>query len=303
MKTATALLALASIPVWAAPAPPIGVATAAGSFRIDDATVAGNATLFEGADVETAAAATLNLSSGAQVSLLRNSRGRIFGDHLILERGASELRQAPGFRLEARGLSIHPETGQSSARVALTGAAKVQVTALAGSFRVLNRRGLLVADIASGKTLEFEPLPQGGGASEPWKMTGCLRAVNGHYLLTDDTTSVTAELTGGGIDAEGSNRVEITGTLDPTATPVSGATQVLKVTQIRRLGKGCAAGGKGAAAAGAGGAAGKAAGAGHAGIGASTVAIIGGVAAAGAVAGLAASDALPGQGGGGTMSR
>lgn len=303
MKPATALLALVSTLLWAAPAP-IGVVTARGSFRLDDATVTGNATLFEGSTVEAGGAATLRLSSGAEIALLSGSKGRIFGDHLNLERGSGEFARGPGFHMEARTLRIQPETGQARARVTLESGNRVQVAALEGSFRVLNARGLLVADLSPGTALAFEPLPQGGGAGEPWRMTGCLRSENGHFLLTDETTSVTAELTGTNLAAEEGNRVRIDGIMDSAFTPVSGATQVLKVTQLRRLGKGCGEGkgAKGAAAAGAGGAAGKAAGGSHAGIAASTIAIIGGVAAAGAVAGLAASDALPGQGGG-TVSR
>lgn len=295
---------MASTLLWAVP-PPIGVVTARGSFRLDDSTVTGNATLFEGSTVEAGGVATLRLGSGAEISLLSGSKGRIFGDHLTLERGSGEFARAPGFHMEARTLRIHPETGQARARVTLESGNRVEVAALEGSFRVLNARGLLVADLAPGTALAFEPLPQ-GGAGEPWRMSGCLRVENGHFLLTDETTSVTAELTGSSLAAEEGNRVRIDGIMDSSLTPVSGTTQVLKVTQLRRLGKGCAAGkgDKGAAAAGAGGAAGKAGGGGsHAGIAASTIAIIGGVAAAGAVAGLAASDALPGQGGGRTVSR
>jgi hypothetical protein len=301
---------LASFLFMNAAPPSIGIVTAQGSFRLDDATVTGNATLFEGATIESKARASLDLAAGPHVALLPESKGRIFGDRMILERGGGEFRDAAGFRMEARELRIYPETGQAWARVAFASANKVQVTALSGSFRVLNSRGLLIANLAPGAALEFEPVPQaaGGGraATEPWKMTGCMRPASGHFTLTDEITNVTVELSGPDVAAAAGNRVEIIGTLNPAATPVSGATQVIQVSQVKRLGKGCVAAGKGAAAAGAGGAAGtagKAAGAGgaHGAIGAGTVAIIGGVAAGAVLAGFAASDALPGQGG--TVSR
>ena len=297
-----ALAALAIMPGGVRAAPPtIGTVTAQGSFRIDEATVRGNATLFEGATVETYLASTdLVLGSGARVALLQESKGRVFGDHLVLEKGSGRLDRPSGFRLEARGLTVQPQTGDASARVTLAGTRRVQVNALAGSFRVLTSRGLLVADVAAGTALEFEP-PQQSGGGEPWKLTGCLRTVAGHFLLTDEITKVTVEVKGTGVDKESGNRVEITGAMDPTATPVSGATQFIRATQVRQLSKGCP-GGKAAPAAAAAGAAGGAAA--HAGaISATTIAIIGGVSAAAVVGGLAAAEALPGQGGAPSVSR
>lgn len=295
MRLETALRAMLALNLTAAMASPpvIGTVVAQGSFRVDEATLTGNATLFEGATVETRlAVSTLDLSSGTHLSLLPESKGRVFGDHLILEKGAGEIGEAAGFHMEARSLSIQPETRQAAGRVTLTGTTHVQVMALAGWLRVLNSRGLLIAALAPGSALDFEPpaSPQAGG--EPWKMTGCLRTATGHFLLTDDTTGVTAELDGGSLAAEAGNRVEITGAMDPTGTPVSEATQVLRVTQVRRLAKGCAAGKRAASAAGP---APKPAGGGASGVSLSTIAIIGGVVVAAAVGGLAATGSLPGQ--------
>ena len=272
-----------AVPKGAPAAPPsIGMALAKGSFRVDGATVASTATLFEGTTVETRAfSSSLDLASGPRLSLALDSRGKIFGDHLVLEKGSTEMNDAPGFRVEARGLTIRPETGRSAGRIALAGAAAVEVAALSGSLRVLNSQGLLVASVEPGVALSF--LPQ--AAAEPEKLTGCLRTVPGHFLLTDEITSVTVELSGPGLDREGGNRIEVTGAMDPTGAPVSGASQFIRVSQIKRLGKGCP--GNKAAAAGVGGAA-KAGGGGIGGLSAgATVAVIGGVAAAAVVGGLA----------------
>jgi hypothetical protein len=112
-----------------------------------------------------------------------------------------------------------------------------------------------------------------------------------HYILTDEVTKVTVELRGSEVPKYAGKRVEVTGSMDVGATPVSDASQVVQAKEIRADGKL-----KGVAAAAAtGGIAGAAAAAG-AGIAVSTVAIVGGVAAAATVGGLAASDALPGQG-------
>ena len=248
----------------------------------------------------------------------------------LLERGAGEMHGAAGFRVEARGLTVRSETGRGAARIRLTGATRVQVAAIEGGLRVLNPRGVLVAELDAGSALEFEPQLPGGPAGEQEKLTGCLRSSSGHYLLTDEVTNVTVEVAGSGLDKEHGNRVQVTGLMDPAGTPVSGATQYVRVSSIKRIGRGCPANRPAAAGAGgtasskspggavpnngaggavpgngaggaapnkgggnpsAGGAGGAGAGAGGAsagGIAATTLAIIGGVAAAVVVGGLAA---------------
>jgi hypothetical protein len=279
-------------------APVIGTVVAKGTFRLDNATVTGNATLFEGATIETKnAESRMELSGGAKVLLGTESKARFYGDHMVLEKGGGQLEKASGFRFEARGLTIQPETGNASARVTLTGGARVELAALSGSFRVLNARGMLVANVGAGRGLALEP--QAGDAAT--KLTGTLTKVGGHYLLTDETTNVTVELAGQGLAKEVGNRVEITGSMDPTATPVTDASQFVRVTALKHLGKGT---GTGAAAAGRGGAAGGGtAGGGGLGMSTTTIAIIGGVAAAATLGGLAAAGKLPGQGSASTISR
>jgi hypothetical protein len=189
------------------------------------------------------------------------------------------------------------ENGAGSARVALAGSAHVQVEALAGSVRVLNSQGVFVAAIHSGNALEFAF--QASGA--PSKLSGCLRAVSGHYLVTDEVTNVTVEVAGSGLDKEGGNRVQITGAMDPAASPASGATEYIRVSGVKRLSRGCVATDRAAAAgAGGGNAGGAAGGAANAGgiaaVSVTTIAIIGGVAAAAIIGGLAASGSLSGSG-------
>ncbi len=301
--------------VDAAAPPVIGTVEAKGAFRMDNATVRGNATLFEGASIEVAGetagaggtagetarktaaaqsvgaatAVSIQLTSGARVSLAAGSKGRFFGDHVVLERGRGQIEKAQGLNLEARGLVIQPETGTASARIALAGAAKVDVYPIAGSFRVLNSRGVLIANLNVGRTMEFEPQ----APNAPSKLTGCLVYKGGHYTLTDETTGVVVELSGPQLDKEKGNRVEVTGGMDPAANPVSDASQLIRVTRVNRLNKGCSAT---TAAAGAGGPAGAGAGGGGGGLSTTVIAIIGGVAAAGVVGGLAATGALSGAG-------
>jgi hypothetical protein len=193
------------------------------------------------------------------------------------------------------GLIIKPETGNTSGRVVLPGGGKVRVAALTGSFRVLNSRGTLVANLATGAALDFEP--QVSSASGISKVTGVLRKKNGHLLLTDETTNVTVEVAGPGLEKEAGNRVELTGSMDAAATPVPEASQYIRVSQIRRIGKGAVDRGGAAPAGAAAPSAGAATAGGIAAWSAGTIAIIGGVAAAATLGGLAAADKFPGQSG------
>jgi hypothetical protein len=281
-------------------APPvIGTVVAKGSFKVDNATVAGNATLIEGATLETTQSSpAIEVNSGARLTLGVGSKGRVFGDHLVLERGAAQLQNASEYHLEALNLTIQPETRSTSGRVALAGANRVQVAAVTGSFRVLNSRGVLVANLPPGAAMEFEP-QQASGAS---RVTGCLVNKSGRLVLRDETTNVMVEVAGPGLEKEAGNRVELSGTLDATATPVSEASQFIRITRVTRISKGCSTR-AGAVAAGVGGAAGGAAAGGAAGAGAAgaaaaisatTLSIIGGVAAAATVGGLAASGKFSG---------
>ena len=290
--------------VMAAP-PVIGTVVAKGSFLLDNSTVTGNATLFEGVSIETGrTGSSMELSGGARIFMAPESRGKLFGDRMILEKGETRLDKAPGFHLEALGLTIQPDMGNSSARVMLTGSGRVDVLALAGSFHVLNSRGLLVANLATGRALQLKPYSSNG----PSRLSGCLVKKGGHFVLTDETTDVTVELTGPGLEKEAGNRIEIFGNLDPAAQPTSDASQVIRVTSVTHRGTGCV--GDAAAPAGAGGApasgrgaptpgasgsaaAGGAA-AGHA-MPMATFAIIGGVAAAGTVGGVVAAKASGGN--------
>jgi hypothetical protein len=275
-----------------AAAPAIGTVTAGGAFRLNGETVMANGTLTEGTVLETSrGGSSVRLAGGARLSLSADSRGKVYSDHIVLEKGETRLENGVGFHLEALGLTIRPDRGLSTGRIGLLGSTRIRVVALTGAFRVVNARGVLVANVAAGSALAFEPQ----APAAPTRITGVLTRRNGHFLLTDQVTHVTVEVTGQGLEARVGHVVEVTGTLNAAATPVSGASQVIVVTEVQTVAAGAAGGG--AAAAGAGGAA--------SGVGVSitTIAVIGGVAAAATLGGLAANDLLPGQSGNAPVSR
>jgi hypothetical protein len=278
------LSVVVAVNLFAAP-PVIGTVTAGGAFRLNGDTVLANGTLTEGAVIETGrGASSVQLAGGARLSLSAESRGKLYSDRIILEKGETRLDNGVGFHLEALGLTIRPDRALATARIGFLGSDRVRVAALTGSLRVLNARGVLVANLAAGSELAFRPL----SAAAVTHITGTLSGQNGHFLLTDQLTHVTVEVTGQSLRAQLGQVVHVTGMLNAAATPVSGASQVIAVTQVQTVAAGAAGGG--AAAAGAGGAA---SGAGHrAATVAAAVAALGGVAATATLGGFFASSAL-----------
>lgn len=269
----------------------IGLAVASGRFQVDHSVVWGNATLFDGNMIETSVSSSaLQLKSGVNMRLAADSRARVYESRLVLEKGIGQL-DSEKYQIEAAGLRIAPGKQGASARVQVTGPNRIVVAAREGTVRVSNHQGVLIARLAKGREMVFEP--QASDTASTTKVSGILALKEGKFVLVDRVTNVTMELQGSGLEAEVGNLVEVTGTVASTAPTVPGASQVINVTSVKRLVKGGRVAGAGAAGAAGGAAAGAAAGGISTG---ATVAIVGGVAAAGTIGGLAAAHALPGQG-------
>ncbi len=302
-RAALVLLAAGALSRMPGATQAIGTVVANGSFQIDHARVWGNATLFNGSVIETAAASSqVRLNQGVQLRLASSTRATVYENRLVLESGYSQIDSGANYQLEARSLHVAPAVRDAVALVHVANERKVVVAALQGSVRVTNAAGLLIANIEAGKSLDFEP--QESGAAAPTQASGCLLSKNGAFILAEQTANLVLELTGPGLEQELGNRVEIAGEAEKSAPAVAGATQLIKVVQLKRISKGgcsaiakkvgAAAGAGGAAAAAGAAAAGGAATAAGIGTG-TTVAIIGGVAAAATVGGLGAAGSFSGS--------
>lgn len=289
-----ALLGLLSLGVLAAcfaASTAIGLVVANGSFQLDQSSVRGSATLFDGNVIETnVSSSQLQLNNGVSLRLAAETRARVFASRLVLEKGIGQL-ESTKYRIEAAGLRVEADKPGATARVQVTGPNRVVVAVREGAVHVSNSDGVLIARLTSGREMLFEP--QEGSATTVTKISGILALKDGKFVVVDRVTNVTMQVQGTGLEAEVGNLVEIIGTVDAAAPTVPGASQLLDVTSIKRLTRN-----KREAAAAVGGAAGGGAAAGAAAGGLSTgaiVAIVGGVAAAGTIIGLAAEHDLPGQ--------
>jgi hypothetical protein len=271
LKSLLSLIAAGSLSVALAATSSIGFIRSTGEFRVNGSTIRGSSTLFDGNVVETTASRSVLQLSGGQVTLAPQSRAKVFHDRLVLEKGTGVVKEAGSEVIEAETLRISPSAKNSVLQVEVTGPSHVAVGALLGAGEVRNSAGVLVASLHPGLGLAFDAQ---AGASTSVTMTGVVVFKNGSYFLTDATTGVTVELVGADFAKDVGKNVSITGSIVSGAPAPAGASEVVQVSSIHRVG----GGGGGAHNAGGGG--GLSTGA--------TIGIIGGVAVGGTLIGLAA---------------
>jgi len=274
--------AFSSLGLLSAATSGIGIAMSEGNILINSSSAAGNATIFNGSTLETQSAASqVRLNDGARLRLASDSRGTVFSDHVDLQKGSANIT---GYSANASGLNVRAD-GKASATISMRDQGVVEIAALTGSVHVFNAAGLNVANLVPGRALDLRP--QDAGANAPSSLTGCAVKAGNNTLLTDETSNVTVQLQGGNVRT--GRRVQVTGSMVPNATPPSGASQVINVTNVKDVGGACKAGTAAAGGAAAAGAGAAAAGAGAGvGIGVTTAVVAGVAVAAGAGLGIAA---------------
>jgi hypothetical protein len=278
LRIIVSLIACGALCVATAAWPVLGVARGMGDFRIDQATVSQSGTLFDGSLVETDnTRSELMLKSGSKLTLTGSSRAKVYDDRMVLETGGAELSQSGGYEIEARSLHISASEDAARVQVALESGPRVRVAAINGEVQVRNAKGVLVARITPGMALA---LNSAVSEDEAMRMSGVVRRDGQALLLTDEVTNVTAELRGIQLAKAVGSRVEITGSILDSEETSEEAEHVVDVDGVEELDDEEPAsdkptGSDPTAPAGK-----------TAGIGGTKIAVIGGIAAAGATAGI-----------------
>lgn len=165
----------------------IGTASARGGMRVDNYAVKGNATLFDGSVVETdQASADLRLNKGVEITMSAASRGVLYKDHIVLDRGQSEVTSSGSFQLEANGLRVVPSAPRSRGIVSVKSGNTVEVASLDGNLGVTNEQGIVLANILPGNSFSFAM--QAAGTSD-FSGVGVVSFDNGTYYLSTDTNT------------------------------------------------------------------------------------------------------------------
>lgn len=200
---------------------------------IDGARVSSNATLFDGSQVTSTGFSRVQLNSGTRVNLGANSVMRVYANYASLEGGTSELQGGSAYSIDARSLKIQPAEAGSIARVRLDGDQKVLVTAVTAPVNVWNGNGVLVARVLPETPMSF--LPQAAG-SNAFSNSGCVVNKSNAAVLVDQTGNQVFELRSAASNVDPKKfvgkRASVTGTVNTSATPVAGATQVVSVTAM-----------------------------------------------------------------------
>jgi hypothetical protein len=170
----------------------------------------------------------VRLNGGAQLRLASDSRGTVFSDHVELQKGSASIK---GYSANANGLNIRAD-GKASAEISVRDKGEVQIAALMGNVHVFDAAGLNVANLAPGRALDLRPQAAGAGAAS--SLTGCAVKSGNSTLLTDEASNVTVQLRGG--NAKVGRYLQIGGSMVPNATPASGATEAINVTNVKDLG-------------------------------------------------------------------
>ncbi|MDP8989494.1 MAG: hypothetical protein M3N41_05355, partial [Acidobacteriota bacterium] len=213
------------------PGAAIGVVISDGNFQMNNAPSTGSATVLDGSSVVAGpTSVSIRLSGGERAIFGADSRGTVFGDHLVLNQGSARIA---GYSASANTLQIRA-VGHASAEVFLMGKV-VQVAALTGNVHVFSGGGVNVANLVPGHPLNIQPPPPGQATSS--SLTGCVSQSGDRYEVTDEISRVTAELRGSHLSP--GEKIRVTGvSLRDLKTP-DGLSQVLKVTNVTRVSGTC----------------------------------------------------------------
>ena len=218
LKKLQAVLALLCFATYASAGTTVlGTASARGSMRVDGSTVQGDTTVFNGTVVETDdASANLRMGHGIDVTMSKSSKGTVYSDHFVLQRGASELTAPGPFEMEADGLRVIASKPNSKGIVTVTPKNAVEIATLAGSFQVRDGHGLLLSNVLPGQPLTFAM--QAPASTSPYYIStiGMLGSQGGRIYLTT-AENVKYELSGAKLQQFVGDKVLITGTLNPAA--------------------------------------------------------------------------------------
>ncbi len=197
---------------------------------MDRSEVWGNATLFDGAQIETnTASSQAALRNGVKIQLGSASSASVNENRLTLTKGVGQVAAPESYEVSAGDLSIRSAASNSRVRVAWISGGNLQVTALSGAARVANRTGLVLASVPAGRQMTFGMQAAAAGVVT---RTGCLLSKDGRFLMQDQNTQEVVEVRGDNLAPNVGNRVAATGTVSALRPAIPIATSVLNANAI-----------------------------------------------------------------------
>ncbi len=158
--------ALAATPTFAGPAL-IGVATAIGSFSVNNSSVSGTANLADGALLATTVSTgQVTLKGGSSVVLGTNSAANFYDRKVVMVRGMARFdNMKPDFKVAASSLRVENDQAGGQGAVRLNGD-KVEVASVIGNMNVYNQQGVLLARVGAGSVVAMDDSQSGATADQ-----------------------------------------------------------------------------------------------------------------------------------------
>jgi len=213
-----------------AAAPSLGIVTASGYFTLDRSEIWGNATLFDGGNLQTGSASSQAiLRNGVKIQLASASSATVNENRLTLTKGTGQVAASENYEVNAGGLSVRSTSGTGRLRVGWSADGRIEVTALAGAARVANETGAILASIPAGRSMRFATQ---AAASGTVTRVGCLLYKDGRFLIQDQDTQEVVEVTGNNLAPNVGNRVRAPGTASAARPALTIATSVLNTNTV-----------------------------------------------------------------------
>ena len=214
--------------------PSIGSVTARGETRIDNQLVQESGTVFDGSVVETgqsvSSGADLRLTNNVEITLGRDSRGTLYRDRFMLQRGKAQLGSTDSFRVQANGVVVVPTEAHSSAIVSIDQANSITVEAKNGTLEIRNSSGASVALVRPGHPLKFSSVTDKSPAE--FSAAGTVSSEKGRYYLNSTETGMKYEVKGDNLQNYDGASVVASGVL-AAATQGAGVAGLLQASSIQ----------------------------------------------------------------------
>jgi hypothetical protein len=167
--------------------PSIGVATAVGTFSVDESPVVGSVNLSDGAKLQTTTSPSdVRLQNGAEVRLATRSAGTFFNDHISLDRGAVRVANFSGLTVNVNQLQIVSDDPGAQAVIRMQ-KKTIEIASIGGDVRVMDS-GLLTR-VSSGTKMSFQSGANPDTAqTQPQSQTGAAPAPTPGKMPSDQKT-------------------------------------------------------------------------------------------------------------------
>ena len=164
------VVALAAAPTFAGPAV-VGVATAIGSFSVNDTSVSGTANLTDGALLKTTSTTgQVTLKGGSRAVLGTNSAAAFYDGKVVLVQGIARFDNLkPGFKAVAFFAAgrENDQVGGPGGRPLERRQSGSKPPLIRGNMNVYNHQGALLTRVAAGSVVGVDDSPSGAGGQTP----------------------------------------------------------------------------------------------------------------------------------------